>query len=187
MFLYTAIFSFFSPQSAEDQRAPGWVTGPSASVPGTVGVRVGNGKHVAVFSMKRFLPGGSWRRGTVFYSSLHSHRLAQCLAHWPSTNTKSRSQKQNKGHSKPGISKGGSWLQRKGFAICLFILLFWATPMAHGSSQASGQTGAAAGICHSHSNIRCQLHLQPMLQFMATPDPEPTEQGQGMDPHPHGS
>ena len=42
---------------------------------------------------------------------------------------------------------------------------FKATLVAYGSSQARGQIGAAAaGLCHS-------LHLQPMPQLAAVPDP----------------
>jgi len=32
-----------------------------------------------------------------------------------------------------------------------------------------------------------ELRLQPTPQLMATPDPQPTEQGQGLNPQPHGS
>ena len=55
-------------------------------------------------------------------------------------------------------------------------------------SQARGQIGAvAAALCHSHSNVGSELHLRPTPQLMATPDPSPTEQGQGLKPQPHGS
>ena len=38
--------------------------------------------------------------------------------------------------------------------------IFKATPAAYGSSQARGQIGAlAAGLRHSHSNTRSELHL----------------------------
>ena len=38
------------------------------------------------------------------------------------------------------------------------------TPMAYGSSQARGPTGAAAAsLCHSHGNTRSEPHLRPML------------------------
>ena len=70
----------------------------------------------------------------------------------------------------------------------LFILLFRASPMACGGSQARGLIRAvAAGLRHSHSNARSELHLQPTPQPTATPDPSPTEQGQGSNPQPHGS
>ena len=37
-----------------------------------------------------------------------------------------------------------------------------------------------------HSNAGTELHLQPTPQLMATPDPWPIEQGQGLNLHPHG-
>ena len=60
-------------------------------------------------------------------------------------------------------------------------------PMAHGSSQARGQPGAApASLHHSHSNARSGPHLQPTPQLAVTLDPLPTERGQGSKPHHHG-
>ena len=54
----------------------------------------------------------------------------------------------------------------------LSFCLFRATPMAYGRSQARGWIGAApAGLCHSHSNARSKLHLQPTPQLMAMLDP----------------
>ena len=50
--------------------------------------------------------------------------------------------------------------------LCLFFffLIFTATPATYGSSQASSQIGAAAaGLGHSHSNTRPELHLWPTL------------------------
>ena len=59
--------------------------------------------------------------------------------------------------------------------------------MAYVGSQARGQIRAiAAGLRHSHSNEGSKPHLQPAPQLMAMPDPEPTEQGQGSNLHPHG-
>ena len=53
-----------------------------------------------------------------------------------------------------------------------FFLLFRATPMAYGSSQARGQIRAtAAGLCHSHSNAGSKPCLQPTPQLPAMPDP----------------
>ena len=61
--------------------------------------------------------------------------------------------------------------------ICPFF--FRAIPAACGISQARAQIGAtAAGLHHSHSNVRSESHLQPTLQLMAMLDPRPTEQGQ---------
>ena len=45
---------------------------------------------------------------------------------------------------------------------------------------------AAAGLCHSHSNVGSQLHLQPTLQLEAMQDPQPTERGQRSNPHSQG-
>ena len=58
--------------------------------------------------------------------------------------------------------------------FCLFFififLLFRATPVAYGCSQARGLIRViAAGL--RHSNIRSELHLQPIPQRSATPDP----------------
>ena len=73
-------------------------------------------------------------------------------------------------------------------SLSLFFYLFRAALVAYGSSQARGLIGAAAatGLCHSHSNARSMPHLQPTPQLMATPDPQPTERGQGWNPRPHG-
>ena len=62
-----------------------------------------------------------------------------------------------------------------------------AVPMAHGSSQARGRTGAvAAGLCHSQSNTGSELNLQPTPKLGAMPDLQAMEQGQGSNIHPHG-
>ena len=59
--------------------------------------------------------------------------------------------------------------------------------MAYGISQARDQIGAVApSLYHSHSNVGSELHLQRTPLLMATPDPQPTEQGQGLNPHPPG-
>ena len=69
---------------------------------------------------------------------------------------------------------------------CLFAF-FSATPAAYGGSQARGLIGAeAAGLHHSYSNTGSKLSLQPTPQLMAMLDPSPTEQGQGLNPPPHG-
>ena len=53
----------------------------------------------------------------------------------------------------------------------VFFLLCNVTSVAHGGSQARGGIGAVAtGLCHSHSNIRSEPHLQPIPQLMATLD-----------------
>ena len=60
--------------------------------------------------------------------------------------------------------------------------------MAYGDYQARGPVGAiAAGLYHRHSNSGSEPCLPPTPQLMATPDPYPTEQGQELNPKPHGS
>ena len=59
--------------------------------------------------------------------------------------------------------------------------------MAYEGSQARGQIGATtASLCRSHSNAGSEPCLQPTPQLMATADPQPSEQGQGSNPQPHG-
>ena len=54
-------------------------------------------------------------------------------------------------------------------AFYLIYSFFRATAMAYGRSQARGQIRAiAAGVGHSHSNARSQVHVQPTPQLMAT-------------------
>ena len=63
-----------------------------------------------------------------------------------------------------------------------------AAPMAYGDSQARGRIGAVAtGLHQSHSNAGSEPRLQPTPQLTATPDPQPTEQGQGLNPQLNGS
>ena len=77
------------------------------------------------------------------------------------------------------------------FFVCFVFVFFaisWAAPVAYGGSQARGQIGAVAASLHqSHSNTRSEPHLQPTPQLTETPDPLPTEQGQGPNLQPHGS
>ena len=73
------------------------------------------------------------------------------------------------------------------FFLFFFFRLFRTAPVAHGRSQARAQIGAvAAGLYHSHGNTGSEPHLQPTAQPTATPNPQPTERGQGSNPHPHG-
>ena len=73
------------------------------------------------------------------------------------------------------------------FFFCLFAIS-WVAPVAYGGSQARGPIGAvAADLPLSHSNAVSEPSLQPTPQLMATPDPKPTEKGQGSNPRPHGS
>jgi len=70
----------------------------------------------------------------------------------------------------------------------LFFAFSRAAPAAYGGSQARGSIRAVAtGLRQGHSNARSELHLRPTLQLMATPDRQPTEQGQGLNPQPHRS
>jgi len=60
-------------------------------------------------------------------------------------------------------------------------------PAAYGSSQARDQIRATAvNLGHNHSNEGYEVHLQPTPQLTAMPDPQPTERGQRLNPHPHG-
>ena len=70
--------------------------------------------------------------------------------------------------------------------FCLFAIS-WDALTAYGGSQARGLIGAvAASLRQSHSNVGSEPCLQPTPQLTATPDPQPTEQGQGLNPQPHG-
>ena len=58
------------------------------------------------------------------------------------------------------------------FFVVLGFFLGGGTPAAYGSTQARGQTGAAAtSLYHNHSNVESEPHLQPTPQLMATPEP----------------
>ena len=63
--------------------------------------------------------------------------------------------------------------------LCLWYPFFLrAAGMAYGSSHDRGQIKAtAAGLHHSYSNAKSELHLRPAPQLMAMPDPLHTEQG----------
>jgi len=74
------------------------------------------------------------------------------------------------------------------YFLFVFLLFLWAAPAAYGGSQARGPIGAVAtGLRQSHSNTGSEPRLQPTPQLTATPDHQPTEQGQGRNPQPHGS
>uniref|UniRef100_A0A4X1UW09 RAD52 motif-containing protein 1 n=1 Tax=Sus scrofa TaxID=9823 RepID=A0A4X1UW09_PIG len=74
------------------------------------------------------------------------------------------------------------------FFFFVFLLFLWAAPTAYGGSQARDQIRAvAAGLRQSHSKAGSQPCLQPTPQLNATLDRQPTEQGQGPNPQPHGS
>ena len=58
------------------------------------------------------------------------------------------------------------------FIFISTFLLFRATPLASGSSQAKGWIRATAASLH-HSHAGSEPSLQPTPQLMATPDPPP--------------
>ena len=58
------------------------------------------------------------------------------------------------------------------FKFFLIFLLFRTVPATCGGSQARGPIeAAAAGLCHSHSNMGSEPSLPPIPQLMASPDP----------------
>ena len=75
-----------------------------------------------------------------------------------------------------------------------FFFGFWlfafsrASPMQYRGSQTRGLIGSIiTGLCQRHRNTWSKPHLQPTPQLTATPDPQPTEQGQGLNPQAHSS
>ena len=71
------------------------------------------------------------------------------------------------------------------FMIFIYSFFFFlrTAPTAYGGSQARGQIRAVAAALH-HNHTESEPHLPP--QLTATLDPEHTERGQGLNPHPHG-
>ena len=96
-------------------------------------------------------------------------------------------------HPSPWVSLGMTtqqahriWSEYK----CLFLCLcfFRAAPTAYGGSQARGRIRAvAADVHHGHSNVTFEMRLRPTPWLTATPDPRPTDRGQGSNPRPRGS
>ena len=92
----------------------------------------------------------------------------------------------------PGPGTSTCWKKKKKKKISFNSVFFFAffsraTPAVHGGSQDRGPIGAtAAGLHHSHSNIRSKPWLRPTPQPIATLDPQPPERGQGWNPQPHG-
>ena len=67
---------------------------------------------------------------------------------------------------------GGPTLKFLTFFFLVFFAISWATPSAHGVSQATGPIGAVATrLHHSHSNEGSEPCLRPTLQLTATADP----------------
>ena len=76
---------------------------------------------------------------------------------------------------------------QKEFFGFFFFWLFRASFAAYGDSKAMGQIGAVtASLHHGHSNVGSKLHLGSTPQLRATPDPWPTEWGQGSNLQPYG-
>ena len=72
---------------------------------------------------------------------------------------------------------------KKRILFFFFFDLFRAVPTAYGSSQGRGPIGATADSpCRSHSNARSKPRVWHTPQPKATLDPQPTEQGQGIEP-----
>ena len=80
-----------------------------------------------------------------------------------------------------GISWRDSQVTEKAYAVTHFSFSFFA------SSKAKGLIGAtAASLHHSHINLGSEPYLWPTPQLTAMPEPQPTDQGQGSNLHPHG-
>ena len=58
--------------------------------------------------------------------------------------------------------------------------------LAYATATAMQDPSCVCNLHHSHSNAGSQLCLQPTPQLTATPDPWPTERGQGSNLHPNG-
>ena len=73
------------------------------------------------------------------------------------------------------------------FFFCLFAIS-WAT-LQHMEVPRLGVLIGAVAAClrQSHSNVGSKPPLQPTPQLRAMPDPQPAEQGQGLNLQPHGS
>ena len=91
------------------------------------------------------------------------------------------------GPAQPGHVPSTSGLAGLGVFLFVCFYLFRAAPTAYGGSQARGQIRAvAAGLQHSRSNLGSEPRLRPTPQLSATPDPLPTERGQGSNLCPRG-
>ena len=65
------------------------------------------------------------------------------------------------------------------FFVCLFVFL--------GPHPWHMKVPRLGVQLEQYSNTRSEPHLRTTPQLTATPDPQPTEQGQGSNPQPHGS
>ena len=85
------------------------------------------------------------------------------------------------------IRQDGQGTEEEVFCFCFFCFCFLGPHPQHTEVPRLGvESAAVAGSHHSHSNTGSDPHLQPTPQLMATPDPRHTEQGQGLNPQPHG-
>ena len=78
-------------------------------------------------------------------------------------------------------------MNEKGQGVIFSVLFCFLSFFFLRGSQARGLIGAVAtSLRQSHSNSGSEPHLRSTPQFTATPDPQPTEQGRGSNPHLHG-
>ena len=71
--------------------------------------------------------------------------------------------------------------------LVIYIFPFMAVPVTYGNSQAKGWIGAAAeAYSTSQGNTGSKPHLWSTPYLAATPDPKPTEWGQGSNLHTPG-
>ena len=70
-----------------------------------------------------------------------------------------------------------------------FFCLFRAAPVPYGGSQARGRIGAIYSCWPTPQPQQLGIRATsgPAPQLTAMPYPQPTERGQGSNPHPHGS
>ena len=73
--------------------------------------------------------------------------------------------------------------------FCFFFFFFFLGP--HPQHMEFPRLGVESDLqlpayATSHSNWGSEPHLRPTPQLMATPDLRPTEESQGLNPHPHG-
>ena len=66
-----------------------------------------------------------------------------------------------------------------------FVCLFRAMPTAYGSCQARGRIGATTASLHTGIAMPNLSHFFNIHWLMATPEPQPTKGGQGLNSHPH--
>ena len=127
------------------------------------------------------LPSSSWCRGIQFAPLLQHPRCSPEGKYPPIGRGSIFSPHKTEA---PGVKS--AWKSHFFFGGGSFCL-FRTAPSAYGGSQERGLIGAtAAGLCCSHSSTISELHLRPTPQITATPDPQPTEWGQGPNPSPHG-